>query len=71
MKVLIFIILLSTLNFVKFSKSLNLTYVLKQRKDHFEPNCIAEQDLLDSPIGWIYPISEKLEDIPKSGNNIV
>lgn len=66
MKVLIFVILLSTLNFINFAKSLNLTYVLKQRHDHYEPNCIAEEDLLDSPIGWIYPLPKDKTDIPKT-----
>lgn len=66
MKVLIFVILLSTLNFIKFAKSLNLTYILKQRHDHFEPNCIAEEDQLDSPIGWIYPLPASKDDIPQT-----
>lgn len=64
---LIFVILLSTLNFVKFATTLNLTYILKQRHGYYEPNCLAEEDLLDSPIGWIYPIPKnKTDDIPKT-----
>lgn len=70
MKVLIFVILLSTLNFIKFAKSLNLTYILKQKHDHFEPNCIAEEDLLDSPIGWIYPFPKNKTDVPQISNKI-
>lgn len=67
---LIFVILLSTLNFIKFAKSLNLTYILKQKHDHYEPNCIAEEDLLNSPIGWIYPLPKTKTDIPQTSKQI-
>lgn len=63
MKVLIFVILLSALNFIKFTQSLNLTYILKLKHDHFEPNCIAEEDLINSPIGWIYPLPKTKKEI--------
>lgn len=66
MKVLIFVIFLVTFNCIKFAKSLDLTYILKKRHDHYEPNCIAEKDLLNSPIGWIYSVPKNKTDIPKT-----
>lgn len=65
MKILIFILLLCILNFTKQTSSLDITYILKQKHDSFEPNCIAEGDMKSSAVGWVYPIPETKEELPK------
>lgn len=57
--------MLCIFNFVKETTSLDVTYILKQSHDSFEPNCIAEGDMKISAVGWVYPIPETKEDLPE------
>lgn len=65
MKILILVLLLYILNFSREAKSLDITYILKQTHDGFEPNCIAEEDMIISAVGWVYPIPETKEKMPE------
>lgn len=64
MKILLLVLLLCILNFFGETTSLDITYILKQEHDSFEPNCIAEGDMKFSAVGWIYPIPETKEELP-------
>lgn len=69
MKILVLVVLLCVLNFTKLSASIDLTYIVTQKHGYVEPNCVAENAMTYSAIGWIYPIPENKEDIPKTRKN--
>ncbi|KAL1513774.1 hypothetical protein ABEB36_003139 [Hypothenemus hampei] len=49
-----------------FVQSISLTYILKRQKTSVQPTCLAEGLERYSAVGWIYPIPDDNEILPKS-----